>query len=118
MRRQRPPPSPPPAEDVVRLYEVLAANANDLNDLAAEVGGARGEALMDDCAAKVSTGRWRPEWMSRGLGFFCDRLLCLSLLCSAPSTPLLLWLPCRASGPTPLCLVSGIAAGASAGSWD
>lgn len=44
-------------EDVVRLYEALAANANELNELAAAVGGAQGEALMDDCAAKARGNR-------------------------------------------------------------
>ncbi len=40
-------------EELVRMYDTLLANAGELNELAAEVGGARGEALMDDCAAKV-----------------------------------------------------------------
>ena len=38
---------------MVRLYDTLAVNAAELGDLAAELGGARGEALMDECAAKV-----------------------------------------------------------------
>ena len=37
----------------MRLYDTLAVNAGELSDLAAELGGARGEALMDECAAKV-----------------------------------------------------------------
>lgn len=41
-------------EDVARLYDTLVANATELNDLAAEVGGARGEVLMDECAAKTA----------------------------------------------------------------
>lgn len=41
-------------EDVARLYDTLVANATELNDLAGEIGGARGEALMDDCAAKIA----------------------------------------------------------------
>ncbi|EFN58517.1 hypothetical protein CHLNCDRAFT_140581 [Chlorella variabilis] len=43
---------PARAEDVVRLYELLVANTSELNELAAHVGGAAGEMLMDDCAAK------------------------------------------------------------------
>lgn len=41
-------------EDVARLYDTLVANASELNDLAAAVGGAGGEALMDECAAKMA----------------------------------------------------------------
>lgn len=41
-------------EDVARLYDTLVANATELNDLAGEVGGAAGESIMDDCAAKIS----------------------------------------------------------------
>eukprot|EP00887_Chlorella_sp_A99_P002852 scaffold6.g2852.t1 len=41
-------------EDVVRLYETLAANVADLNEVAAEVGGAQGEALMDACSAQLA----------------------------------------------------------------
>ncbi|KAL4457792.1 hypothetical protein ABPG75_012657 [Micractinium tetrahymenae] len=43
---------PAKAEDVVRLYDTLIANTLELNDLAAGVGGAAGEMLMDECAAK------------------------------------------------------------------
>ncbi|GAB4820832.1 hypothetical protein N2152v2_007878 [Parachlorella kessleri] len=42
------------AEDVVRLYDTLLANVGELNELAAELGGARGEALMDACAAQAA----------------------------------------------------------------
>jgi signal recognition particle subunit SRP68 len=42
------------AEDVARLYDTLVANASELNDLAAAVGGAAGETLMDDCTAKIA----------------------------------------------------------------
>ena len=38
---------------MIRAYDTLAANAAELNELAGEVGGTRGEALMDDCAAMV-----------------------------------------------------------------
>ena len=41
------------AEDVARLYDTLIANASELNDLAAEVGGTRGETLLEDCSAKI-----------------------------------------------------------------
>lgn len=37
----------------VRLYDTLIANTLELNDLAAHVGGAAGEMLLDECAAKV-----------------------------------------------------------------
>ena len=40
-------------EDVVRLYDGMAAFAADLGDLAADVGGAAGEALIDRAAAQV-----------------------------------------------------------------
>jgi hypothetical protein len=40
-------------DEVARLYDTLVANATELNDLAAEVGGARGEALMEECTAKL-----------------------------------------------------------------
>ncbi|KAI7837680.1 hypothetical protein COHA_008473 [Chlorella ohadii] len=43
---------PARAEDVVRLYDTLIANVLELNELAGHVGGAAGEMLMDDCAAK------------------------------------------------------------------
>jgi hypothetical protein len=36
------------------LFDTLVTNASELNELAAAVGGAQGEALMDDCAAKVA----------------------------------------------------------------
>jgi len=42
------------AEDVARLFDTLVANASELNDLAAAVGGAAGETLMDDCTAKTA----------------------------------------------------------------
>ena len=45
---------PARAEDVVRLYDTLVANVSELNDLAAAVGGAAGEVLMDECAAKTA----------------------------------------------------------------
>ena len=43
---------PARAEDVARLYDTLCSNAAELNEVAAAVGGARGEALLDECAAK------------------------------------------------------------------
>jgi hypothetical protein len=46
---------PAKAEDVVRLYDALLATVTELNELAVHVGGAAGEALLDDCAAKVRT---------------------------------------------------------------
>ncbi len=42
------------AEDVARLFDTLVANASELNDLAAAVGGAAGETLMDECTAKTA----------------------------------------------------------------
>jgi signal recognition particle subunit SRP68 len=45
---------PARAEDVARLYDTLSSNASELNDLAGEVGGAAGETLMDECAAKMA----------------------------------------------------------------
>ncbi len=44
-------------DDVARLYDTLAANAMELNEVAGELGGARGEALMDKCAAMVRLPR-------------------------------------------------------------
>jgi hypothetical protein len=44
---------PARAEDLVRLYDALIAAVLELNELAAHVGGAAGEMLMDLCAAKV-----------------------------------------------------------------
>lgn len=41
-------------DDVARLYDTLVTNATELNDLAAEVGGTQGEALMEECAAKLA----------------------------------------------------------------
>lgn len=41
------------AEDVVRLYDALVAFAADLGDLAADLGGAAGEYLIDEAAAQV-----------------------------------------------------------------
>ena len=40
-------------EDVVRLYDSMAVFAGDLGDLAADVGGAAGEALIDRASAQV-----------------------------------------------------------------
>ncbi len=42
-------------EDVVRLYDGMAAFAADLGDLAADVGGAAGEVLIDRSSAQVKT---------------------------------------------------------------
>jgi len=41
-------------EEIVRVYETLIANVTSLNDLAAEIGGAKGEILMDLCSAKIA----------------------------------------------------------------
>ena len=40
-------------EDVVRLYDGMAAVATDLGDVAADVGGAAGELLIDRSSAQV-----------------------------------------------------------------
>jgi hypothetical protein len=56
-------------EDVVRLYDAALAAVAQLNELAAAVGGAAGEMLLDDCAAKV--GRcvcWGGGGCARGGG--------------------------------------------------
>ena len=45
---------PGKAEDVVRLYDALMAFAADLGDLAADLGGAAGELLIDEAAAQVA----------------------------------------------------------------
>lgn len=39
-------------EDVVRLLDAALQGVSQLNELAAEIGGAAGEQLIDDCAAK------------------------------------------------------------------
>lgn len=44
------------AEEVVRLYDAILGHTNELAEVASQVGGAAGEALMDECAAKV----WHP----------------------------------------------------------
>jgi len=41
-------------EEIVRVYETLIANVTSLNDLAAEIGGAKGEILMDLCSARIA----------------------------------------------------------------
>lgn len=41
-------------EELVRIYDTLISNVTSLNDLAAELGGARGEVLMDLCSAMLS----------------------------------------------------------------
>lgn len=40
-------------DELVRTYDNLVANVTALNDLAAESGGAQGEILMDECAARI-----------------------------------------------------------------
>jgi len=40
------------SEDVVRLLDAALQGVTQLNELAAEIGGAAGEHLIDDCAAK------------------------------------------------------------------
>ena len=40
----------------MRLYDALLGHTNELAEVASQVGGAAGEALMDECAAKV----WQP----------------------------------------------------------
>lgn len=47
-------------EDIIRLYETLLANVKDLTELATEAGGAAGEVLLDECAAKV---RCKLDWV-------------------------------------------------------
>ncbi len=46
-------------EDVVRLYDGMAVFAADLGDLAADVGGAAGEALIDRASAQARAGVMR-----------------------------------------------------------
>ena len=43
-------------EDVVRLYDGMATFATDLGELATDVGGAAGEALIDQASAQVRAG--------------------------------------------------------------
>ncbi|KAK9825392.1 hypothetical protein WJX81_008451 [Elliptochloris bilobata] len=42
------------AEEVVRVYDVILGHAKELAEVAGQVGGAAGEALMDECAAKAA----------------------------------------------------------------
>ena len=42
---------------MVRLYDALVAYAVDLGDLAADLGGAAGETLIDQAAAQVPLTR-------------------------------------------------------------
>lgn len=42
---------------MVRLYDVLLGHAKELAEVGRQVGGAAGEALLDECAAKVSHGQ-------------------------------------------------------------
>lgn len=44
---------PGKAEDVVRLYDALVGYASELGELAADLGGAAGESLIDEAAAQV-----------------------------------------------------------------
>ena len=44
---------PARAEEVVRLYDVLLGHAKELAEVGKQVGGSAGEALLDECAAKV-----------------------------------------------------------------
>ena len=41
----------------MRLYDSLLGHTNELAEVASQIGGAAGEALMDECAAKV----WQPQ---------------------------------------------------------
>ena len=41
----------------MRWYDAILGHANELAEVASQVGGAAGEALMDECAAKV----WQPR---------------------------------------------------------
>lgn len=45
---------PAKAEEVVRLYDVLLGHAKELAEVGRQVAGAAGEALLDECAAKVN----------------------------------------------------------------
>jgi len=40
-------------DELVRTYDNLVVNVTAMNDLAAESGGAQGEILMDECAARI-----------------------------------------------------------------
>jgi hypothetical protein len=40
-------------DDVVRLYDILIRNTEDLNELAGRLGGRQGEQLITSCTAKV-----------------------------------------------------------------
>ncbi len=44
---------PAKAEEVVRVYDTHLSHVKELAEVAGQVGGASGEALLDECAAKV-----------------------------------------------------------------
>jgi len=48
---------------VVRLYDTLLQNLKELTEVAGQLGGAAGEYMLDECAAKV--GCW-----GLSIGFF------------------------------------------------
>lgn len=39
---------------LVRLFDALLGNVKDLTEVAGQLGGAAGEYLLDECAAKVT----------------------------------------------------------------
>ena len=52
---------------MVRLYDVLLGHAKELAEVGRQVGGAAGEALLDECAAKVSS---RPTCLKAASALF------------------------------------------------
>ena len=44
---------PAKAEEVVRVYDTHLSHVKELAEVAGQVGGASGESLLDECAAKV-----------------------------------------------------------------
>ena len=56
----------------MRLYDGMAAFAADLGELAADVGGAAGEALIDRASAQVRAPARGAHWTRNGHGH-CPR---------------------------------------------
>jgi hypothetical protein len=62
---------PAKAEEVVRVYDLHLSHVKELAEVAGQVGGASGEALLDECAAKV--GRAPHCWQPAVLYSFAGR---------------------------------------------
>lgn len=66
----------------MRLYDAILAHTKELAEVASQVGGAAGEALMDECAAKV----WQPATGTTARLLHDLRDACLSLSSVVHST--------------------------------